>query len=681
MAPPNADNTAPVLAWLDGACNTSQELSAIGSRPLNGALRDVKRYFAGTWVSPDGLQTFPSPLAMQDLAGTGVNGGTACRSRQRRSSSPTATRPATRRQDAVDAPRPISSATASPSAARPSRSRRPRHQLRRRQPGQHRRRSRRPAAPAPSYFATNETQLSQALSNIVAGAIKPEICDNADNNCNGCTDEGFTHYCNVQPVADAAAPGRTPRPAHARCLDNYTASITPANPKGDLALLPCTTAGAGSAPGDLALLRPGRAVRQRRQQLRRRRRRGHHQVRQPAALPARPRPATARTTTATASSTRRRLPSALLALRRDLRRLRQRLRRHRRRRRAGRCVRPGVAGDLRGHASPARRRQAVAPGGRASRAAASRLQRDGQRRDLRRPRQRLQRIDRRRLAPTSCVPAGTPGRLVYGGTSQCQKGTALRGRTTCVGFVGPSRRGLRRHRQRLRRHRRQRRWRTSGHGRRPDLLPLRHPADRRLTAELGVRARPARSARAASGRMAETCNGEDDDCNGLVDNLVGEGADRRNGLPAAPACRRRHGELRGGSALRRRNRRDLEAAAGGARVALRADAGGARLAAPPVDCRCGSAGGGTADGNTAGGNVRGSTAGGSTAGGNTAGGDRGRRRGRRTARQAWPPAAAAATDSTFGGLALAMMSCSRAVAARSSRRCASARRSRYGLPR
>ena len=56
---------------------------------------------------------------------------------------------------------------------------------------------------ATSYFANNETQLSQALSNIIAGAIKPEVCNNGDDNCNGCTDEGYKHYCNLRPACCA----------------------------------------------------------------------------------------------------------------------------------------------------------------------------------------------------------------------------------------------------------------------------------------------------------------------------------------------------------------------------------------------------------------------------------------------------------------------------------------------
>ena len=63
-----------------------------------------------------------------------------------------------------------------------------------------------------AYSTANETQLSQALANIVAGAIKPEVCDNTDNNCNGCTDEGFAHYCDVQPVAADCCATNLPSP-------------------------------------------------------------------------------------------------------------------------------------------------------------------------------------------------------------------------------------------------------------------------------------------------------------------------------------------------------------------------------------------------------------------------------------------------------------------------------------
>jgi MYXO-CTERM domain-containing protein len=89
-----------------------------------------------------------------------------------------------------------------------------------------------------SYSTDNETELSQALSSIVAGSIQPEVCDNTDNNCNGCTDEGSTHYCDVQQTCCAWAT----QAQRTVCLDQYKATISAANPDGDATKLPCTTA-------------------------------------------------------------------------------------------------------------------------------------------------------------------------------------------------------------------------------------------------------------------------------------------------------------------------------------------------------------------------------------------------------------------------------------------------------
>ncbi|MGC4118420.1 MAG: MopE-related protein [Myxococcales bacterium] len=87
-----------------------------------------------------------------------------------------------------------------------------------------------------AYSVSDEATLSTALASIVAGAIKPEVCDNADNNCNGCVDEGFTHYCNTsQPCCSWANPAQ-----RTTCFNNYWATITASNPKGDRTKLPCT---------------------------------------------------------------------------------------------------------------------------------------------------------------------------------------------------------------------------------------------------------------------------------------------------------------------------------------------------------------------------------------------------------------------------------------------------------
>jgi len=54
-------------------------------------------------------------------------------------------------------------------------------------------------APGPNrvYYATDETSLSLAFAQIIQDAILIEVCDNADNDCDGQTDEGFVKYCDL----------------------------------------------------------------------------------------------------------------------------------------------------------------------------------------------------------------------------------------------------------------------------------------------------------------------------------------------------------------------------------------------------------------------------------------------------------------------------------------------------
>ncbi|MCK6576385.1 hypothetical protein L6V77_35510, partial [Myxococcota bacterium] len=68
----------------------------------------------------------------------------------------------------------------------------------------------------------------------------------ADNNCNGCTDEGFAHYCNVQQTCC----NWSTQPQRQICLQTYKNSITAGNPNGDLTLLPCTTAAQQADPAN-----------------------------------------------------------------------------------------------------------------------------------------------------------------------------------------------------------------------------------------------------------------------------------------------------------------------------------------------------------------------------------------------------------------------------------------------
>jgi MYXO-CTERM domain-containing protein len=229
--PPPASNVPALISWVDNDCTNSTELFADGCTPLNGILRDMYRYYSVGWTYPgNATVTFPSPLtsvALGERACRSVNvilvtdGDETCDNQA----------------DAVAASAALyagfskngltwnvktyvinfaggSQANTDAIAAA--------------------------GGTTASYFATNEQQLALALSNIIGGSIKPETCDNLDNNCNGCTDEGFTHYCDVQPVAGSCCTANTPAQRTA-CLTSYQASITAANPQGNLALLPCTS--------------------------------------------------------------------------------------------------------------------------------------------------------------------------------------------------------------------------------------------------------------------------------------------------------------------------------------------------------------------------------------------------------------------------------------------------------
>jgi hypothetical protein len=230
-APAPVSNVFQLLKYVDNDCTGNLELTnpptdgpAYGLTPINGSLRDAKRYFQSGWTNPDNAAiTYPSPLNALDRACRSINvilltdGDETCDAQV----------------DAVNAAASLltgvtagantfsiktyvinfaggSQANTDAIAAA--------------------------GGTTKSYFATNEVTLSAALANIVGGTIKPETCNNADDNCNGCVDEGFAHYCDIQPVA-----GNCCTLARATCLSNYTASITAANPKGNLALLPCTT--------------------------------------------------------------------------------------------------------------------------------------------------------------------------------------------------------------------------------------------------------------------------------------------------------------------------------------------------------------------------------------------------------------------------------------------------------
>ncbi len=222
-------NATQILGWVDNNCTGSQELFASGCTPLNGILRDMYRYYSASWTRPGGSPTYTSPLTST------ANGERACRSVNVilvTDGGETCDVAA----DAVDAAADLfagftkdgiswkvktfvidfgnAGATADQIAAA--------------------------GGTTAAYTASDEVTLSQALAKIISGATKPEVCDNTDNNCNGCTDEGYAHYCNRRTDCCTAA--------RATCLAQYEASITPGNPTGDLTKLPCTTQPQQSQP-------------------------------------------------------------------------------------------------------------------------------------------------------------------------------------------------------------------------------------------------------------------------------------------------------------------------------------------------------------------------------------------------------------------------------------------------
>jgi MYXO-CTERM domain-containing protein len=236
-----SSNTASLVNWMDNSC-TSQELWAMGKSPYAGVLNDLYAYFSGSYLNWGNGQTLPSPLD----TGTPSN---------ERSCRPVNVLVIGASDDTCDGTSAAKAAAAAlyngvtvgginfnirthviawPGGANLG------------QIAGTYATSTHPGVDGGHGYLANVTtysELSTALSSILDSTIPPETCDNVDNNCNGCTDEGFQHYCNIQPnQANCCTQGR------ATCLANYEASITAANPSGDRSLLPCIDSQAGTTP-------------------------------------------------------------------------------------------------------------------------------------------------------------------------------------------------------------------------------------------------------------------------------------------------------------------------------------------------------------------------------------------------------------------------------------------------
>ncbi len=241
--PPTGSNLPTVLSWADNSCTNSTELFADTNArfPMAGILYDMHRYLSVGWTNPANNQVTPSPL------GTAAQGERACRS-----VNVILITAGDEGCDPTSAPN-VNDASINAAA-----------QLfngftkdgltwkvkvyvinfKNGLPPTDTDKMAMAGGTGASYLADNETQLATALSNIISASVGQETCDNADNNCNGCTDEGYSHYCDV---------GQTCCPwvldsERLACITSYKNSINAGNPSGNLTLLPCTTAAEQTDP-------------------------------------------------------------------------------------------------------------------------------------------------------------------------------------------------------------------------------------------------------------------------------------------------------------------------------------------------------------------------------------------------------------------------------------------------
>jgi hypothetical protein len=228
-----ATDVSTLLSWVDNDCAGNHEIGAQGAdTPIAGALRDVYRYLRWGWDRPDTVEPahFDSPLLGSDPLCQRVytilitDGGESCDDNTA----------------AVDAAKALYEGFHAPEDD-----------------------EERPLRSVPTYvvnfaggsitntnaiaaaggtvkslFATDEADLSAAFAGIIAQAIEPEVCDNKDNNCNGCTDEGHRVYCSRNWGSGGCCDWTSPEERE-ECLAQYRNSIGPGTPQGDKTLLPC----------------------------------------------------------------------------------------------------------------------------------------------------------------------------------------------------------------------------------------------------------------------------------------------------------------------------------------------------------------------------------------------------------------------------------------------------------
>jgi hypothetical protein len=271
-SPPPASNLPSLRSWVDGSCAGSTELFADGLTPINGALRDARRYLATSWTNPENYSTYPTPLASQDRAGDGVNGSTGCRPVHvillvdGDETCDTQADAVAAAQDLYTTGVTVGGKTfkvpvhvvnfigATPVSADAIAA---------------------AGGTGAAVTASNERELGLALQGILAALVPPETCNNQDDDCNGCVDEGFPHHADVLANSGACCHWKTPAARttcgasacgccdwastaeRTACLAAYGLTVTPGNPQGDRSMLPCTTYAQAASSATWLCVDPG----------------------------------------------------------------------------------------------------------------------------------------------------------------------------------------------------------------------------------------------------------------------------------------------------------------------------------------------------------------------------------------------------------------------------------------